>query len=104
VSEAELKQRAETIQERTVQLTNLAKDAVFALIEDIKAAKARGAGDEQLGAPDGAWACQRKASYLLDLIMSENSVGFHAPQESARVLAMALDWARKGQVAVRAIK
>src|SRR5690606_12938028 len=31
---------------------------------------------------------------------AENSMGFHAPQEAARILGMAIDFARQGQVAV----
>ncbi|HEY6880691.1 MAG TPA: ammonia-forming cytochrome c nitrite reductase subunit c552 [Polyangiales bacterium] len=29
---------------------------------------------------------------------AENSMGFHAPQEAARVLAEAIDYARQGQL------
>jgi nitrite reductase (cytochrome c-552) len=36
----------------------------------------------------------------LDFIAAENSMGFHAPQEAARVLGEAADLARQGQVAV----
>ena len=40
--EEELKARVETIQERTFKLRNLAMDALMDLINDLKAAKARG--------------------------------------------------------------
>jgi nitrite reductase (cytochrome c-552) len=30
--------------------------------------------------------------------MAENSTGFHAPQEAARILAEAIDLARQGQI------
>jgi nitrate/TMAO reductase-like tetraheme cytochrome c subunit len=33
--------------------------------------------------------------------LKANSMGFHAPQESMRVLALSLDHARKGQMALR---
>jgi nitrite reductase (cytochrome c-552) len=42
---------------------------------------------------------QRKAQWRLDFIAAENSMGFHAPQEAARVLGEAADYARQGQVA-----
>ena len=42
---------------------------------------------------------QRKAQWRLDFIAAENSMGFHAPQEAARVLAEATDYARQGQLA-----
>ena len=39
--------------------------------------------------------------FLLDFIEAENSMGFHAPQEAARILALSIDRARQGQVALR---
>lgn len=42
---------------------------------------------------------QRQAQWRLDYIAAENSMGFHAPQEAARVLGEAIDLARQGQVA-----
>ena len=41
---------------------------------------------------------QRKAQFRLDFIYAENSMGFHAPQETARILAGAIDYARQGQL------
>ena len=32
-----------------------------------------------------------------------NSMGFHVPQETARVLAEAIDYARQGQLAAKAL-
>ena len=43
-------------------------------------------------------ALQRKAQWRLDFVAAENSMGFHAPQETARVLAEAIDYARQGQI------
>jgi nitrite reductase (cytochrome c-552) len=96
--EEELKARVELIQTRTFGLRNRAMDAVLALIADIKAAKAAGADDAALTEPRRR---QREAQFLLDFIEAENSMGFHAPQESARVLAESIDRSRLGQVAVR---
>ena len=98
-SEEELKARVEQIQTRTFGLRNRAMDAVLALIADIKAAKAAGADDASLTEPRRR---QREAQFLLDFIEAENSMGFHAPQESARVLAESIDRSRLGQVAIRA--
>ena len=47
-----------------------------------------------------ALALQRKAQWRVDFINAENSMGFHAPQESARVLGEAIDHARQGQIKV----
>jgi nitrite reductase (cytochrome c-552) len=43
-----------------------------------------------------AQALQRKAQWRLDFISAENSMGFHADQEAARILGEAIDYARLG--------
>jgi nitrite reductase (cytochrome c-552) len=98
VPEAELKDRAEMIQTRTMEVRKLAMDALIDLIADIKAARGMGATDERLAGPRD---CQRRAQFLIDFIEAENSGGFHAGQESVRVLSEAIDFVRKGQLAVR---
>jgi formate-dependent nitrite reductase cytochrome c552 subunit len=40
-----------------------------------------------------------RAQWRIDFIAAENSMGFHAPQEAARVLGEAADSARQGQIA-----
>jgi nitrite reductase (cytochrome c-552) len=96
--EEELKARAEAIQERTFSMRNMAMDALMDLIGDIKTAKGNGATDEQLVPPRDF---QRKAQFLLDFVEAENSTGFHAPQEAARILAQSIDYCRKGQNSLR---
>ena len=98
IPEAELKARVETIQERTFRLRNLAMDALIDLIADLKRAKAAGKDDNQLGPARNA---QRRAQFLLDFVEAENSTGFHAPQEAARILGESINYSRKGQVALR---
>jgi nitrite reductase (cytochrome c-552) len=97
-SEEELKARVETIQTRTQNLRNLAMDALVELINDIKAAKDAGRNDAALTA---AQDFQRRAQFYVDFIESENSTGFHAPQEAARILGESINFSRKGQVAIR---
>jgi nitrite reductase (cytochrome c-552) len=97
-SEDELKARVSTIQQRTYHLRNRAMDALVALIGDLKQARAAGRSDADL-AP--AQDFQRKAQFLLDFVEAENSTGFHAPQESARILGESIDLARQGQLALR---
>lgn len=94
-SEEEMEQRVLTIQERTRLLMLRGEEAVVALIEDIKDAQEAGATEEQLAS---ARNMQRKAQWRLDYIAAENSMGFHAPQESARILGEAIDYARQGQL------
>jgi nitrite reductase (cytochrome c-552) len=96
--EAELKARVETIQERTFALRNLAMDALVALINDIKVARAAGVSEAEL---TRAQDFQRRAQFFLDFVEAENSMGFHAPQEAARILGESIDYSRQGQVAVR---
>ena len=98
--ESELRARVETIQERHMQMRNTAMDALMALIADIKSAAAGGASPAQL---DEARKYQRKAQFLLDFIEAENSTGFHAPQEAARLMVQSVDYSRKGELALRSV-
>lgn len=98
--EEELKTRVETIQTRTVEMRNTAMDALIALINDIKEAKAEGMSPAQI---EIALAFQRKAQFLVDFVASENSTGFHAPQEAARVLTQSIDYSRRGEMALRGL-
>ena len=43
---------------------------------------------------------QRKAQFRVDFCNAENSMGFHAPQEGARILGEAIDFARLGRLAL----
>ena len=96
--EEELKARVETIQERTYKLRNVAMDALMDLIKDLKAAKGAGRTDADLATAQGF---QRKAQFYLDFVEAENSTGFHAPEEAARILGESIDFSRKGQNALR---
>ena len=97
--EAELLARAENIQAKTTEMKNLAMDALMQLIASIKTAQAAGAPEAQIAE---ARDFQRKATFLIDFIEAENSTGFHAPQEAARVLFKAMDHLRHGQMVMSA--
>lgn len=99
-SEDELKFRVETIQERTYKLRGIAMDALVQLIQDISGAKNAGATDEQLAE---ARKQQRLAQFYLDFVEAENSMGFHAPAEAARILGESINFSRLGQVALRGV-
>lgn len=96
--ESEIRARAELIQERTFELRDRAMEAVTALIDDVRTASVAGVSADKL---EPARKLHRKAQFLLDFIEAENSTGFHAPQEAARILAISIDYARQGQLAVR---
>jgi nitrite reductase (cytochrome c-552) len=98
--EEELKARVETIQDRVFGLRNRAMDAVVALINDLKAARAAGKSDAELAE---ARKLQRRAQFMLDFVEAENSTGFHAPEEAERILAESIDYARQGQLVLRGV-
>ncbi|WP_148075790.1 ammonia-forming cytochrome c nitrite reductase subunit c552 [Bythopirellula goksoeyrii] len=95
-SEAELAGRIETIQERNQALLERAGAAMTEMVDAIKEAKAAGADEESL---KDVYVLQRKAMWRLDYISSENSRGFHADQEAARILGESIDYSRQAQAA-----
>jgi nitrite reductase (cytochrome c-552) len=97
-SEDELKARVEQIQDRTYQLRNTALDALMDLLADIEAAAK---ADSTAPAVAEARKWQRQAQFYADFVEAENSMGFHAPGEAARILGMSIDATRKGQMALR---
>lgn len=97
VPEAELLARAERIQERTVEMMDLALDGLMEYIDAVLESRESGMSEEQL---ERALYCQRAATFLIDFIEAENSSGFHAPQESARILFKAMDYIRQGHIAL----
>jgi nitrite reductase (cytochrome c-552) len=95
--EDEIRGRVEAIQDRTRDLMVRTEEATLSLIRYIEQAAQGGASDEQLVK---ARDFHRKAQWRLDFIAAENSMGFHASQESAKILGEAIDYARQGSEAV----
>ncbi len=93
--EAEIQARVDAIQTRHKKLLSRAEDALIDMMDVLKAAPARGVSDADLKA---ARALHRKAQWRVDFVASENSKGFHAPQEAARLLGEAIDFARQAQI------
>ncbi len=96
VAESELKARVDSIQDKNRALMLRAGAALMDQLDAIVKARKEGATDEQLAE---ALEFQRKAQWRLDFIAAENSMGFHAPQEAARILGEAAHMAREGQIA-----
>ena len=69
--------------------------ALMDQLDAIQMARSGGASTQDLAE---TLKLQRKAQWRLDFIAAENSMGFHAPQEAARILGEAVDYARQGQV------
>jgi nitrite reductase (cytochrome c-552) len=96
VAEKELESRVLTIQERHHELLQRAARATTDLLDALVAARAAGAPAKDV---EAAQALHRKAQWRLDFVAAENSMGFHAPQELARILGETIDFARQGQLA-----
>ncbi len=96
---ATLEERVATIQDTTKALLTRAEQATAALIEGIVRAEAVGVSLDNL---TKARQMQRAAQFRLDWVSAENSMGFHAPQEAARILAESIDYARQGLMALAA--
>ena len=98
ISEAELENRVLTAQNRTAQLLATAEAAITDLMDAIVEAQEAGVSDEAL---EEARQKHRRSQLRWDFIDAENSTGFHAPQESARILAHSVDMARQGVTSAR---
>jgi nitrite reductase (cytochrome c-552) len=97
--EAEIQARVATIQERTHALLERSATAATDMLDAIVAAKKAGAPADKL---QPALELQRKAQWRIDFVAAENSMGFHAPAETARILAESIDYARQAQITARA--
>jgi nitrite reductase (cytochrome c-552) len=93
--ETELQARVQTIQDRHHALMDRAGKAMVSMLDAVVAAKKAGVTPQQL---EPVLALQRKAQWRLDFSNAENSMGFHAPQEGARMLGESIDYFRQGQV------
>jgi nitrite reductase (cytochrome c-552) len=96
VPEEELRARITAIQGRTTALMERAAEAMTDMLDAILEAQAAGADDVALA---DIFALQRRAMWRLDYVSSENSRGFHADQESARILGESIDYSRRAQAA-----
>jgi nitrite reductase (cytochrome c-552) len=96
VPEEDLRERVLTIQGTTANLLRSTEEALLAATDAIVAARAAGVPDEALAE---AFGFIRAGQLRWDFVSSENSTGFHSPQESARILADAIDRARQAQIA-----
>lgn len=93
--EEELKERVHTIQSRHLEMRKKAMDALMVFMDNIKEAQAKKLDQKKI---DKALIAQREAQFLIDFIEAENSFGFHAPQEAARLIVNAMDKIREGEL------
>src|SRR5262249_28297446 len=95
--EEQLKATVLGIQDRHHALMLRAEDALVQLIAAVEEARKSGVDEAAL---TQVFEFQRRAQWRVDFINAENSMGFHAPQEAARILAESIDYSRQGQVAL----
>ncbi len=93
--EEELRDRVVDIQDTTAGLLRKSEEAIISAIDTIVAAKEAGATDDDLAV---AYQLHRSSQLRWDFVSSENSTGFHSPQEAARVLANSIDLARQSEL------
>ncbi len=94
----------ETIQDRHIQLRNVAFDALVDYINDLKEFKDVDLKKTPNTTLANARALQKEAQFLFDFVEAENSSGFHAPQESARILGLSIEKVREGQKLVAELR
>lgn len=93
-SEDDLRYRIETIQEKNLALLERAARAMTDMLDAIREAQASGADEQKM---KEVLRLQTKAMWRIDYISSENSRGFHADQEAARILGESIDFSRQAQ-------
>jgi nitrite reductase (cytochrome c-552) len=94
VPETEITARALIEPDRNAARLSRGEKALVGLFDAIVAAQKTGASDTQLKA---ARDFQRQAPWRLDFVAAESSIGFHAPQKAARILAEGIDHARQDE-------
>ena len=100
-TEADMRQRVDTIHNRYEHAKNVSFDALTALINDLEKAQASGTEAARI---EKAQSYQRRAQFYMDYVVSENSRGFHAPQYTLRILNDVTDASRLGQLALLGIE
>lgn len=100
-SEQELIARVDNIQKTSMQLLRQTETAVVDLINAIQVFAVQYGDDANMQTSlNLARKLHRRAQWRVDYVCAENSKGFHAPQETARMLADAIDYARQGEQAL----
>lgn len=115
-SEKVLLERVKVIQRSTASSLRDAESALLDLIADTKKARellgkhkdfasldSKAKEDRLQEVLEEVLNNHRKASLRWDFIFSENSTGFHSPQESTRVLAQSIDLSRQGQAILQGV-
>lgn len=110
-SEDSLKKRISFIQNRFAYELRQCENALLALINDVKVGRAELAKNPEFAnlaqkeqkeaiskALEKTLYLHRKTHIRWDFSFSENSYGFHAPEEAHRIVGQCMNYAREGQV------
>ena len=98
IPENELIERVEQIQGRHTEMRNTTINALMDLIDAIADAQKKKMAENKI---KKAQNFQRQAQFLIDFAEAENSAGFHAPQEAARIMVKSIDFSRQGLKALK---
>jgi nitrite reductase (cytochrome c-552) len=94
-SEKEIRDRVTGIQDKTRELLDIAEHTITSGHLEIGAAMKRGATDAELKTPRTLIS---RAQMYWDYVAASNGMGFHAPQECARILGKANDLAQQSRL------
>lgn len=100
-TEKQIKDRVYAIQDKNRELLDRAETALVSAHLEIGDAIKLGAKDSEL---DEARKTVSKAQMYWDYIAASNGMGFHAPQEAARILAKAVDLAQESRLQASRIR
>lgn len=100
-SEKDIKDRVYSMQAKHHEVMDAAEVAITNLHLSIGEAAQKGATEEQLAKPRELVS---KAQMYWDYISANNGFGFHAPQESVRVLSKALNIASEGRLVLAGVR
>lgn len=100
-SEKDIRGRVEGIQDKTKEMLKRAEEACAMLHLEIADAMALGATDAELEQPRKL---VREAQMYWDFCGANNGMGFHAPQEVARLLDKSLQLAMEGRLLVSVVR
>jgi nitrite reductase (cytochrome c-552) len=99
-SEKDVKDRVYGIQDKNRELLNTAQQALAQAHLEIGEVKAKGATDAEL---EGPRVKVSKSQMYWDYIAASNGMGFHAPQESARILGKSINLAQEARIDVNVL-
>ncbi len=100
-SEKDIKDRVFGMQDKHKEVLKRAEDAITRLHLEIGDAMKLGATDAELQSPRKAVG---RAQMYWDYVAANNGMGFHAPQESARVLDKAMNIAMEGRLEITRVR